>query len=69
MLIPKRSYMFSFFFINSMAQKCSLCKEKVDTTFLNKPIGTWIRDKKGKKQLVCNNCQKKFSATDLKEKL
>ncbi|MFT4297681.1 MAG: hypothetical protein ACMXX5_00635 [Candidatus Woesearchaeota archaeon] len=38
--------------------KCEICKEKMGETFLNKPLGTCIKDDKGKKRLVCNECQK-----------
>jgi len=40
--------------------KCSICNKKVQTTFLNKLLGTYIKDKKGKKKAVCFECQKKF---------
>jgi len=40
--------------------KCSICKSRVEETFLKKPIGTYIKDGKGKKHLVCFECQKKF---------
>jgi len=34
--------------------KCSICKEKIETTFLNKLIGTYIKGKP-----VCSQCQRK----------
>jgi hypothetical protein len=40
--------------------KCKICKNKIDTTFLNKRIGTVIKDEKGKKHDICFDCQKKF---------
>ncbi|MBI4439734.1 hypothetical protein HY638_02070 [Candidatus Woesearchaeota archaeon] len=40
--------------------KCEICKEKVQETFLGKIIGGIVKDAKGKKRTVCNNCQKKF---------
>lgn len=43
-----------------MALKCDICKAKIDETFLKKIVGTFIKDKKGKKRLVCPGCQKKF---------
>lgn len=46
-----------------MAEKCALCKEKIETTFLNKIQGTYIGPKK-KRKAVCTRCQKKY-----KEKL
>ncbi len=49
--------------------KCEICKAKIEETFLNKIIGTYIKDKKGKKHTVCHACQKKFKdkTTILKE--
>jgi len=44
-----------------MALKCEICKGKVEETFLEKVLGTHIKDKKGKKHLVCSQCQRKFS--------
>ncbi|MFH2019866.1 MAG: hypothetical protein ABIJ34_00475 [archaeon] len=40
--------------------RCFICQNKVDTTFLSKIIGTYIKDEKGKKHVVCFECQKKF---------
>jgi hypothetical protein len=40
--------------------KCSICSGKIETTFLKKIIGTYAKDKKGKKHAVCFECQKKF---------
>jgi len=37
-----------------MSKKCSICKEKIETTFLEKIQGTQIG-----KDFVCSNCQKK----------
>ena len=48
--------------------KCDVCKEKVETTFLEKIKGTYIGRYK-KKKLVCNNCQKKYSMKEITEKL
>ncbi|MBW2997349.1 hypothetical protein KY349_03355 [Candidatus Woesearchaeota archaeon] len=42
--------------------KCAICKKKIVGTFLNKPIGTYVKDKKGKKHTVCSECQKKFAS-------
>ncbi|MBN1386400.1 hypothetical protein JW968_05510 [Candidatus Woesearchaeota archaeon] len=42
--------------------KCGICKSKIQTTFLNKIIGTYVKDQKGKKHLVCFDCQKKFKS-------
>ena len=40
--------------------KCSICKNQIKETFLKKVIGTYIKDEKGKKHLICFECQKKF---------
>ncbi|MFC1775185.1 hypothetical protein ACFLZN_02625 [Nanoarchaeota archaeon] len=42
--------------------KCEICKKKIVETFLNKILGTHIKDAKGKKHLVCFECQKKFKS-------
>ncbi len=47
--------------------KCDVCGQKIRLTFLNKIIGTVVRDKDGKKKTVCSDCQKKHK--DLKEVL
>ena len=44
--------------------KCEICKSKIAETFLKKPIGTYIKDAKGKKHTVCNACQKKLSSKE-----
>ena len=40
--------------------KCEICKEKIGETFLEKVLGTYIKDSKGKKHLICGDCQHKF---------
>ena len=40
--------------------KCKICGKKIIETFLGKLLGTYIKDKKGKKQVICFECQKKF---------
>lgn len=40
--------------------KCEICSNKVGETFLSKVLGTFVKDDKGKKHLVCFECQKKF---------
>ncbi len=42
--------------------KCEICKNKIEETFLNKIIGGYVKDEKGKKHLVCASCQKKYPA-------
>ncbi|HLC74462.1 MAG TPA: hypothetical protein VJH88_01250 [Candidatus Nanoarchaeia archaeon] len=39
---------------------CETCKKKIDTLFLGKINGTYIK-KEGKKHIVCFECQKKFN--------
>ncbi len=48
--------------------KCEICKDKIEKTFLNKIVGTHVKDSKGKKHLVCNECQKKYKKEELREK-
>lgn len=48
--------------------KCELCKEKIQETFLEKLRGTYIKVNK-KPHAICNNCQKKFSIQEIKDKL
>ncbi len=44
--------------------KCEICKKKIEETFLNKILGTYVKDEKGKKHLVCFECQKKFTTKE-----
>jgi len=44
--------------------KCEVCKNNVQTTFLAKLVGSYIKDEKGKKRAVCNACQKKFQSKE-----
>ena len=44
--------------------KCELCKQKVQETFLEKPIGTHIKDKNGKKHIICGECQRKYKTKE-----
>lgn len=39
---------------------CELCKQKVAETFLKKVIGTYVKDGKGKRRIVCQACQKRL---------
>ena len=41
--------------------KCEICNKNIETTFMNKILGTYIKDEKGKKHLICFECQKKFN--------
>ena len=49
--------------------KCEICGSKIEETFLNKIIGTYIVEGK-KKKAVCPNCQSKFKTREeLAEKI
>ncbi len=37
--------------------KCEICSNKIETTFLKKILGTFIKDENGKKHCVCTACQ------------
>jgi len=40
--------------------KCEICKKTIEENFLNKLIGSYVKDGKGKKHAVCSECQKKY---------
>lgn len=44
--------------------KCEICKNKINETFLKKILGTYVKDKAGKKHAVCFECQKKFTTKE-----
>ena len=44
--------------------KCDICKKTINETFLRKLIGTYVKDKKGKKHAVCSECQGKLKSKD-----
>jgi len=44
--------------------KCEICKKKIAVTFLGKVKGTIIKDKSGRKHIVCPECQKKFKTKE-----
>lgn len=37
--------------------KCEICGKTIENTFLKKLIGTVVKDQKGKRHAVCNQCQ------------
>ena len=41
-----------------LIMKCEICNKKVEEIFLGKILGTYIKDVKGKKHIVCFECQK-----------
>lgn len=44
--------------------KCEICKTKIEEMFLGKIKGTYVKDSKGKKHLICFDCQKKLKTKD-----
>lgn len=44
--------------------KCEICKENIEENFLKKIFGTYVKDAKGKKHVICSNCQRKVSSKD-----
>ena len=44
--------------------KCEICNNKIETTFLNKILGTYVKDDSGKLIAVCFECQKKFKSKE-----
>jgi len=54
-----------------MSNKCEICQEELETTFLNKIKGTIIKSGSGensKKHYICSKCQKEFKEK-VKERL
>jgi hypothetical protein len=41
--------------------KCEICSKRIAETFLSKPVGTYVKDAKGKKHAVCDECQRKLN--------
>ncbi|MFA6072812.1 MAG: hypothetical protein WC758_01750 [Candidatus Woesearchaeota archaeon] len=48
---------------------CTICKSKIQETFLRKIEGTYVKDSKSKKKPVCKSCQSKLTLEEIKEKL
>jgi hypothetical protein len=44
--------------------KCEICSSKIQETFLKKALGTTIKDEKGKKHIVCSECQTKLKTKE-----
>ncbi|MBC8495235.1 hypothetical protein H8D36_03720 [archaeon] len=49
--------------------KCDICGKKIEKTFLNKIVGSYMRNSKHKKKVVCPECQKKYGKEELLTKL
>ena len=39
--------------------KCEICSKSIETTFMGKILGTYVKGDKGKKHPICFECQKK----------
>jgi redox-regulated HSP33 family molecular chaperone len=48
--------------------KCDICREKVETLFLEKIKGTYIGKGK-KKKVICQHCQKQYTMDEIRKKL
>lgn len=44
--------------------KCEICGSRIESTFLSKILGGYVKDSKGKKHAVCSACQKKFQSKE-----
>jgi hypothetical protein len=50
--------------------KCEICKKNIAETFMSKILGTYVKDAKGKKHVVCFECQKTLrSKSEILKKL
>jgi len=50
--------------------KCEICKATIPELFLQKVVGTYVKDAKGKKHIICSNCQRTLKEKkDILEKL
>jgi len=48
-----------------MVMKCSVCSKTIETAFLGKLLGTYVKEKgKSKLHPVCFECQKKFKTKE-----
>ncbi|MEM2139346.1 MAG: hypothetical protein QXM96_04310 [Candidatus Woesearchaeota archaeon] len=48
--------------------KCNICNKKIEVTFLNKILGTYIK-KNSKLHTICKECQKKYSKEEILNKI
>ena len=44
--------------------KCEICKQTLEENFLKKIMGTYVKDAKGKKHVVCQSCQAKLGSKE-----
>jgi len=49
--------------------KCSICKNEISTIFLGKILGTYIKDRTGKRRAVCKECQRNNNIESIKSRL
>jgi hypothetical protein len=47
-----------------ISMKCEICGNKLGETFLNKILGAYVKDAKGKKHTVCGACQKNLGSKE-----
>ncbi len=44
--------------------KCDICKSNIQETFLKKKLGTYVKNSKGKKHIICQGCQQRFKTKE-----
>jgi len=49
--------------------KCKICNNEIKQTFLKKILGSYVKDSKGKRHPVCQDCQKSKSMEEIKSSL
>ena len=49
--------------------KCDICGVAIKKTFLEKIEGTYFRNDKGKKKVICPECQSKLTDDEIREKI
>lgn len=49
--------------------KCAICNNKIEETFLNKIVGSYYKNKSGKRRAICPDCQKKYSKEEIQTKI
>jgi hypothetical protein len=54
----------NMFWLFCQVMKCDICAKKLGETFLEKVIGGVVKDAKGKKHWVCDDCQRSLKTKD-----
>lgn len=49
--------------------KCKICSANIGQLFLEKIMGTHVRDKDGHKHVICFECQKQYTLEEQREKI